>query len=737
MNIPELNIRAKLMIVGMALSVIPICIIGAIVLERNHAMSTMAERATLKAAFSDLDHITTGAYTMCQAQQDLLQKNIDTALTVAHDTMTRMGEVVLSPEQTSWDAVNQFTKAAESVSLPVITIGGVAVAKNSDATVESPLVDTVKKLMGVTCTLFQRINPEGDMLRISTNVMKPDGTRAIGTYIPHTNADGSKNPVVASLLDKQVYRGRAFVVDRWYITAYEPIFDNTGSVIGSLYVGIPQESVSSLRKGIMSTKVGETGYMFVLDTKGTYVISKDGKRDGELIIESKDSDGRSVIREICEKALSLSSGEIGEISYNWQNEDEKEPRQKIARFMYFKPWDWVIAASSYTEEFQAGVNEVKAAGSRGSRIVLIVLIATGAVALFCWSLIARGITMAVKEGVDFAQAMADGDFSRTLHITTKDEIGTLATSMNHMTGQVGVMISSLVGGVETLNASSAKLSSFAEEIGETMVQMSKRTGAVADQADEMQSNMKSVAAAMEQSSGKIIMVSSSTSEMSSTIDRIARDSENARRITGDAVKKALSATEIVETLGREAQSIGAVTESISDISNQTNLLALNATIEAARAGEAGKGFAVVAGEIKTLSDQTAQATKDIRSRIDTIRKSTEDTVQVIGDISNVIHNVEVIVIDIVGAMAEQTSTTRGIAQNVSQVASGIDLTRDSISKIFTFSDNMAKEISAISVFTDDVATGSTRLNTRAAELSGLSHSLKDIVGKFRFAKKTT
>ena len=68
-----------------------------------------------------------------------------------------------------------------------------------------------------------------------------------------------------------------------YITAYEPIYDNNRYVVGVLYVGVPQESFTSLRNAVMDTKVGETGYVYVIDSKGDYVISHQGEKDGENI----------------------------------------------------------------------------------------------------------------------------------------------------------------------------------------------------------------------------------------------------------------------------------------------------------------------------------------------------------------------------------------------------------------------------------------------------------------------
>ena len=141
------------------------------------------------------------------------------------------------------------------------------------------------------------------MLRVCTNVSKKDGSRAIGTFIPAVTVNGTPDPVVSAVIKGETYRGRAMVVDKWNVAAYEPIWDGNKKVIGMLFVGIPLDSATSLRQGIMAAKVGTTGYIYVLDSKGRYVISKDGARDGEDISQAKDDGGNLFIQEICKKAL--------------------------------------------------------------------------------------------------------------------------------------------------------------------------------------------------------------------------------------------------------------------------------------------------------------------------------------------------------------------------------------------------------------------------------------------------
>ena len=183
----------------------------------------LGKQALLDGGMADLTHQTQNVYGMCTAQQELLEKTIDSQLKVAHDVLSRTGAISLSDETVSWPAVNQLTNAATDVALPRLLAGGAWLGQNKDPKQPSPVVDDARALTGTTCTIFQRMNPAGDMLRVCTNVLKQDGTRAIGTYIPASNPDGSPNPVVAAVARGEKYTGRAFVVDAWYVSAYEPL----------------------------------------------------------------------------------------------------------------------------------------------------------------------------------------------------------------------------------------------------------------------------------------------------------------------------------------------------------------------------------------------------------------------------------------------------------------------------------------------------------------------------------
>ena len=131
-------------------------------------------------------------------------------------------------------------------------------------------------------------------------------------------------------------------------------------------------------------------------------------------------------------------------------------------------------------------------------------------------------------------------------------------------------------------------------------------------------------------------VASATEELTASIGEIAQQATRSAEIAGKAAEEARRTNAVVEGLGSGTQKIGEVVTLIQNIASQTNLLALNATIEAARAGEHGRGFAVVASEVKALANQTAKATEEISTQIQSIQTATGEAVSAIQAIGGTI-----------------------------------------------------------------------------------------------------
>ncbi len=200
-------------------------------------------------------------------------------------------------------------------------------------------------------------------------------------------------------------------------------------------------------------------------------------------------------------------------------------------------------------------------------------------------------------------------------------------------------------------------------------------------ADETGRQAVVVVGGIHEASANIQMVAGATEELSASIAEVARQVAESSNIARSAVSEASTADMVVQSLAEAARKIGEVVSLINDIASQTNLLALNATIEAARAGEAGKGFAVVASEVKSLANQTARATEDIRTQIGEMQGATGQTVTAIANISSTIGRMNEIAGSIAAAVDEQNSATREIAQNVQQVSLGIGAVASSIDTV--------------------------------------------------------
>ncbi len=326
--------------------------------------------------------------------------------------------------------------------------------------------------------------------------------------------------------------------------------------------------------------------------------------------------------------------------------------------------------------------------------------------------------------------IAGGDLTREMPGSSADEIGRMVSNIDNMSAKLRAMIRDIADSSVTLYEGAGILGKSSAEITHSTRELNDRSGSVAAAAEEMSSNMNNVAAATEEASTNISLVATATEEMASTIREIAQKTEQTQTITRRAVSQAETASHHVNQLGTAATEIGVVTQAITEISEQTNLLALNATIEAARAGEAGKGFAVVANEIKELAKQAAESTQEIKNRISDIQSRTNSTVMEIQGITQVIDEVNSIVVMVASAVEEQNVTTSEIAENITQATIGIQEVTENVSQSSIVAEEVAEDINRVNSEAVDIAGRSLTLNEKARELETLSEQLKSMIRTF-------
>jgi methyl-accepting chemotaxis protein len=218
-------------------------------------------------------------------------------------------------------------------------------------------------------------------------------------------------------------------------------------------------------------------------------------------------------------------------------------------------------------------------------------------------------------------------------------------------------------------------------VGGTATRLKQAAGGLNTTATSTTERAMAVTSASEQAAANVQTVASATEELNASVGEIGRQMNDSNRITGEAVSHAEQASTRVEALVEASQRIGDVVRLISDIAAQTNLLALNATIEAARAGDAGKGFAVVASEVKNLATQTAKATEEIASQIQSMQGVSTDAAHAIKGISDIIGQINEIATAIGSAVEQQGASTMEIARNIQEASAGTQEVAQNIASV--------------------------------------------------------
>lgn len=358
----NVSIGKKISIISLILVIIPVLVLGAVAYSSAYNVVYSDIKLSLQTQVDDMQQASTTVY-------NLTQNKVNSDLNVMRETFYAKGK-------------------------PEIRDGKMVLMSGSANFVVNDnfeLVDGVQQLLGGAATIFQK---NGDQaIRISTNVIGEDGKRAIGTPVSQTVYD-------AVITKGETYYGSANVVGKKYITAYEPIKDTKGEIIGILFVGVEEgKTVGVLHDQIKLKKIGEHGYMYVLDSKGTALIHP--------TLEGKDL---TVDFPFIKEIITQKSGFI---QYNYQGID------KIAAYTYYEPFDWIIVASGTLSDFTGPIDAI-----RNTIILVIILGVIGGMAVS--SAFGRSVTSRMNDLVDLSHRVTAGNLTISgFEFIGKDEIGTL------------------------------------------------------------------------------------------------------------------------------------------------------------------------------------------------------------------------------------------------------------------------------------------------------------------------
>lgn len=732
----DLSLRWKLLFLG-CIGVIVMGVTALMVSSKaNREIGGEVKTALLHEAEEQGKLIAEGVLNMVKTQDQLLRIKLQGDLAVARSIIESAGGIKFALENVNWKAVNQVNQQAQDVSLPKLMIGSEWLGQNTSLTQKTPVVDKVKEMVGGACTIFQRMNTQGDMLRIATNVPGADGNRAIGTFISAVDSEGKPNPVVSTIMRGESMTGRAMVVGQWYITAYEPLKDDSGNVTGMLFVGVPIEMVGELRKAINDIQVGNSGYVFILggsgDQKHKTVIHK-ALGAGVDLTNTKDSNGNAFVQTMITQALATGKdGKPVMFMYPWLDKGATVPRNKFAALIYYEPWDWVIGASTYYDEFLESVAKVNNSFNAASRLQMTM---TGAVlliaCLLAWG-IAMGIATPLRRGVVLLEAVAlQGDTSVEVQSEDRDrddEVGKIANAIAALVKQQreeAKLASMLASGDwdHEVSVRSQKdelgkaLATMVEQVNSALIGVRLASEEVDAGSGQISDASQSLSQGATESAASLEEISSSTTEIGSQTKANAENAAQANILATQTRKAAESGnskmSEMMGAMGAiqdSSKQIAKIIKVIDDIAFQTNLLALNAAVEAARAGRHGKGFAVVADEVRNLAGRSAKAAKETSEMIESSIEKVNNGTQIASSTEKALQEIvssSVKVADLVGEIAAASNEQ---AQGILEIGQGLE----QIDKVTQQNTANAEETAAA-----------------AEELSGQARELNGLLTKFK------
>ena len=488
--------------------------------------------------------------------------------------------------------------------------------------------------------------------------------------------------------------------------------DRNGQARGVAAADVSLESISRIVRNIT---VEDTGGIFLVDTRTDTII---GHRDNNIAGQKLSQLSGGMYRYASEQ---IKAGKTGLTVYD----------NTYIQVQSIPDCDWVAVAYVSRGEVLAELLQLTMA------MLGVALVAVAAVILLVIIQVRRIIGRPVKELNQAATCIAQGDLDQTIRYHSRDELGDLADSFNHVTlrlrdyvsyiNEISSTLHEIAGG----NLTFTLKHDYAGEFSKIKISLEEISYSLNNAMGQLQSASRDVAAGAEQVSSGAMTLSQGSAEQAAEVDTLASHinsvSESIQQVALGAQKangisqevktgllesneKMQYMTGVIQKISDNSVEIHKIVKTIEDIAFQTNILALNAAVEAARAGTAGKGFAVVADEVRALASKSSEAAQET----------------------------SVLLSQTVTSMDEGVHAAQDTAQSMMAVANRADEMSNLITGIADYTKEQAENTAEITHGIEQISTVvqnnvSTAEASAAAseELSGQASMLKELVARFR------
>ncbi len=504
------------------------------------------------------------------------------------------------------------------------------------------------------------------------------------------------------------------------ISTVKTIEDENGQVMGVLGIDVGLNGLTDLFKNI---KMGKTGYVMLLDNKGTVIADPKNKENNFKNI--KDIKG-------LEESANITSNYF---------ETKMKDKNSIANIYTSPKTGWKFIAIIPKDEVLESANSVKFIIA----ILALIFIVVGSIITAIFS---NQLSKPIMFLSNHLNIVAKGNFSKDIpeeFLKNKDEIGILSKAVDSMQKDIRMLIKKVKDTSYEVSNSSQTLSEISHKssmtIGETaqaIEQIANSTNDQAKDAEIIAQMSNDFGIKIDESTNLITDVYHISKETNDLGERGKGIIEELYTTISENTEKAKEINRIIEEISESANNAGSITELIDAISSQTNLLALNASIEAARAGEAGKGFAVVANEIRKLSEETAKATENIKNLIHNIDQGSNEAVNTMEAVKKIvekqnisIEKTENIFNSTANALYDLVSKIDKVSSHSEEMNKSKEEIIDAISNISAVTEETSASAQEVSASTQEQLAAIEEISAHSQSLHEVAAMLKENIEKFR------